>query len=475
MSRNKNKKMIKKMKAVSITFAFYLLSIKFIHEAGKELVIHHQENKKIEALSDEVKESYLEELSFAIIENPTIHGELREKCNQEIRSLMASDVILLKKQEKKMAHRLRTIDFENFNKEDHQRALSVILFGHDDIFSQCVAASLTDYANEESESELGSLFGTLCYPISDEVLELLFINGEEGIKERLSEEYNVPVSKIEEMFDYLSYYEEKENEEDKKRIKSIFENECAKLLMNYFQEKEILDPLDQLLFASSIFEGNISFQHNIFRNHFLFILRDAEYGEYNRYFNKYTRLEESLFVYQQRLIKLIEDKGAKLDYEDTDARLLFYLYYLSYSNGSEEMLAIEDASLLSEKIIEEVFTDKEDNQLNKEFLYAYFSNGSLNIKEVTGQHFSLYSDPYSLALFFEYIQCLKEEVEDGNISKEKIDTYLAVDRTWASDEEFRKLYEDALEQEKSLFASFSILPNEYEPIEKAKSYFLEEK
>ncbi len=469
MKKQKNNKK-RRIKTLSITLIFYLLSLAFIKEEGSELLTTYKENKKAYALSEEAKNAYLEELTIAVRENPTISKDIKESLLCDIESLVASNMILLPKHERKLVYHLRNDNFEN-QKNDIE-ILCQILFKNNDIFSKCVVSSLSEWAGNESSCELSTLFGELTYPISDEIAELLFIDGEDGIKERLAEEYHVPIDKIEEIFAYLSYYDETENEEDKKRIKGVIESEYAPLLLNYYKEKESLDEIDQLIFASTIFDGDIQFKNNIFHHQFLFTIPDKKYGEYTRYFSKYTRLDESMAIYQQRLIDLIEEKGKKLNYGDSDSRLLISLYYLCNraNSSSKEVRSITDSVELSERMIKELFNNERYNELEKEFLYAYFSNGTLNTYDLTDNQTYL-SNPYTLGLYFEYLQCLKEECQNGNLTEERLNRFVA--KTSTSDS-LDELYKESLENEQTLFEEFSIMPNEYEPTEEAKAYFLKE-
>lgn len=455
-----------------------------------EALKDHYRLKKIEAYLGLEKEAiYFDNIGWLIVQNKTISEELQEvlfkdlielqkKSSFEYNVFTVADPEALEKKSKEIEKRLCEYDFTGLNETNYQSALEYIIFGAKSTVNRCVTLSLDSYT-KGVENDVAVLFGELALPLNDNGISTIFIEGDKGFVKTLADIYGVENKEIESILDILMQYIESTDEEEKNNLKSKYQAQVGNLITDYYRSQFGLGDFDRLLLASQIYDGEYLVYNNLFEDNIIVIHSSRDYKSYNRYFSRSGKDEISMDIYRKKLINLIEEKGAKLDYNDPDCRFLLYLYALCYDDSlpyyNKDLMDAENTQALADILIGDVFDKEGLTQVNKEFIYNYFTSGQINIDDLLGYLDMEEDDALSLALYIDFVNCLKKENYisendySGLVSK-------AISLLTHKHEELDSIINTHLEDEMSLFKEFKIFPSKQKyKDEQIKKYALEQK
>ncbi len=441
--------------------------------------------KMQEAVSNENQKELYDNFLEALDSNSTISSKLKISLIQDFQVLLENNIIIFPNYAKKINSRLRDYDFTNLNSENYQNALTYVLFDNNSILSRLFVMQLNECVNQTPPTRLSDAFGLLTLE-NKNILEKIFLLGEDGFYKELANHYYCSKDKIQELFTLFEQYIDAPTPEIQNDIANQYYKILTKLIVSLYKDSTT-DQLAKFKLASQIFNGNIQISNNLFDEEAIFHYYSEKYGMYDLYYNKEHDFFESSKIYYDKLVKLIEEKGEKLDYQDPDSRFLFYLYVLSYKDTiatyTKELQSCRDAEELASLITNKVFDEEGFTHVDEEFLYSYFTTGKIKLEIVLDEVISFNEDAYSTALYIEYIKCLEEELRAGNITETALRKYKndLLIKSYGREvskynEEIYNILVKHLENDESLFASFSIMPNEHiYSSEDIKKYILETK
>lgn len=469
----------KKRKRLAYYSAFFLL----LASAGTiKLIDNHLEKKHAIAIEqslteDKQFENY-DEFGESITINKTITDDLKEVLFSDFNSLSFSSVPILERNRNSITKRLEKYDFTGLDRSNYISALEYILFGKSSIINKCFTLSLDGYANGSLDNKVTSMFGSLMLPLETNMTDIIF-RDDGDFKNTLAEFYNVPKDKIDYILYILESYTKSTDDVEKNNLYTLYQNEVASLLSSYYQNKEELSEFDRIVLASQIFGGDYFIDNNIFDEYIKVTHSSKEYTSYTKYYEKSTKEDVSMLVYQEKLEELIKNKGTYLDYNDPDCRFLLYLYSLCYKDTlpyyNKELLSVKSPEELANLIISRVFDEEGFVKVREEFIYNYLTSGKINPNDLANTYISLSEDALSASLYVDVINCLKyEEYIDSGCYLGYVEKELR--KLQRNNEELYDEVSRSLENRESLFDKLSILPayQSYKS-ENVKKYIREQK
>ncbi|MDE5631080.1 MAG: hypothetical protein K2I70_05715, partial [Bacilli bacterium] len=335
-------------------------------------------------------EEHLNAFLAAIASNSTINEELKEVLKKDFETLVESKVYIPDSFAFKryttdgICSRLMSTDFSDYDETNYTEVLAYILFNNNDIVASSLACELDECANNRQASIQSILFGSLYTEDKDGLLNAIFNHGTSEFAKDLAEVYNVDKKEITSLLKLINDYNNAKTDEERKSIESSFYAKLAPIMSNYYHNNNIKE-IDKFILASQVYNGNFKYINNLFSDTLTITYEDPDYGVYNLYYDTQTGTDISQAVYFEKLVRLIQEKGNNLDYNDPDSRFLLYLtitacedklYY--YTNEVTNCLTPRD---LAQEIMARVFSiDDGFTNINPQVLYAYFSTGKINIK-----------------------------------------------------------------------------------------------
>lgn len=467
-------------KKLAIGAALILIATSpLIYKTTKQ-ILNNKTEKELELSLDENKqfENY-DTFGAAISSNMSISNNFKERLFKDFNALVFSDTQMLDKTRDEIAKRLKEYDFYDVTYANYDDALAYILFGKKSTINKCYAISLDRYANQEDDS-IACLFGTLNIPMKNDITSDILVYGDDYYIDYLKDFYNVSKKDIKEI---ITLFEEILNEYDPEHRAALY-NKCqskiSKLLTNYYKSKEEINDFDRHILVSDVFNGSYQVYDNIFSYYIKITHSSEEYESYTKYYDHRTHTDMSMYVYEKRLIDLINEKGTNLDYNDPDCRFLLYLYLLCYQDDlyyyNADLFNITSPDELARIIIKDAFSDEYGYvNTNKEFIYTYFTCGKIRARDLLRAISCHNSDTLSVALYVDLLNCLKKEnYIDLTEYDEEIERSLRIIK-----KENEELYNEAIEalnNGTSMFGKLSFYPSyqEYNNNE-VKKYIVEQK
>lgn len=458
-------------KGAFLAFALFLtletphLTNKYILPKVEEILEENQEKNK--AMSGDFDSS--------IQSNITINSEIYATLTKDLNYLV-SKISIYDKTSASIQKRIANYDFSQVNNENYHTCLAYLLFGEEGELPKLIASQLTSASNDLQLNEDGQLLGLISIEISREDLTRLMNKGTEEYQNILVNTLNIPSDEARELISNLQKYYCANDVS----IKDNINKKLSEYIVRKYQNTSISTSFKEILLSSEIFNGKFCINHNIFADNIIVEVTDSKYGNYNLYLDEITKDDVSIDVYKEKLLKLLEEKGDNLDYNDADCRFLYYLYYLCFIDGYrsdyEQVLDIKGSKEVLTMMLDKVFGSDGFVSLNREFLYSYLSNGKARVNDLAYE--VTYIDEYSLdvALFREYEMCLEKELEAGNINSDEYNNLIGRIEKWINNKlESRNVdlyneYLRAINEDDHIFSEFSILGDYEYHEEKLKQY-----
>ena len=421
---------------------------------------------------EETKEKYLENINDAITLNDSIPDDIKTLWINDFTYLFNQDIFMMKSQINKIVKRLNEGDFSNITVDNYMFTLSQVIFGDDYSIYLGITQQLDDAANKKDTTTTNSiLFGYSSLGIDNDLLKETLLLGKDQYINILAQTYGATSEEIKEVMDLLDNYYRAPSEEQS-AIYLEYTKKIGDILSRYYLTKGKISEYEQFVFASDIYNRDIespdelfksvAIDNNIFNEYIVIKVRDNAYGNYNLYFDSESHYDETIPVYRDKVIELMEAKGSNLDYNDPDCRLLVYLYTLSYKDtffmkDKKELFTSQNSEDLVCHILSTVFNQYDDVKMNFEFLCGYFSNGKINFDEMFKEIRYFSDDEVSVSLLIEYLRCLKHEVLDGRLSEEAYQEQCEElkDSTFFTDE-LGEFIDKAIENDESIFSDFRL-------------------
>lgn len=478
--QDKIQKVKKSRRHMAVWLCFLLLATNQIVYAAASYYFNNKTKAAIEeSLTEDKQFENYDAFGWALTDNETLSDDLREVLFSDFNRLIFSDTPILEKDRDKIIKRIEKYDFSNLDRSNYLDALEYILFGKENTIASGVASSLDRCANGDLDPSVSGMFGELTVAFDKNMLDVIFINGASNFKESLANIYGVEKKDIDDALFLLESYINSTDEEEKANYYILYQEKVASFLSSYYKNKAELTEFDKLILASQIFGGDYYIDNNVFDAYIKVTHSSDDYESYTKYYDKTTKEDTSMFIYQGKLTKLIEEKGTNLDYNDPDCRFLLYLYALCYEDNlayyNKELFDCTSAQALTNKIINSVFDEEGFTTVKKEFIYNYFTCGKVNGDDIRGCVSSLYDDAFSVSLYVDIVNCLKKEdyIPEGYYSGYVERELRCLER------ENTELYNEAvnaLENGESLFDKLSLLPS-YQAYksDEVKKYVLEQK
>lgn len=478
--RDKIQKVKKSRRHMSVWLCCLLLATNQVVYTAASYYFNNKTKAAIEeSLTEDKQFENYDAFGWALTDNETLSDDLREVLFSDFNRLIFSDTPILEKDRDKIIKRIEKYDFSDLNRSNYLDALEYILFGKENTIASGVASSLDRCANGDLDPSVSGMFGELTVAFDKNMLDVIFINGASNFKESLANIYCVEKKDIDDALFLLESYINSTDEEEKANYYTLYQEKVASFLSSYYKNKEELTEFDKIILASQIFGGDYYIDNNVFDAYIKVTHSSDDYESYTKYYDQTTKEDTSMFIYQGKLTKLIEEKGTNLDYNDPDCRFLLYLYALCYEDSlayyNKELFDCTSAQALTNKIINSVFDEEGFTTVKKEFIYNYFTCGKVNGDDIRRCVSSLHDDAFSIALYVDIINCLKKEdyIPEGYYSGYVERELRCLER------ENTELYNEAvnaLENGESLFDKLSLLPS-YQAYksDEVKKYVLEQK
>ncbi len=478
--RDKIQKVKSSRRHMAVWLCFLLLATNQIVYAAASYYFNNKTKAAIEeSLTEDKQFENYDAFGWALTDNETLSDDLREVLFSDFNRLIFSDTPILENDRDKIIKRIEKYDFTNLNRSNYLDALEYILFGKENTIKKCVASSLDRCANGDLDPSVSEMFGELTVALDKNMLDVIFVSGTSYFKEALANVYDVEKSDIDYVFSLLESYINSTDEEEKANYYTLYQDKVASFLSSYYMNKEELTEFDKIILASQIFGGDYYIDNNVFDDYIKVTHSSDDYESYTKYFDQTTKEDISMYVYQKKLTKLIEEKGTYLDYDDPDCRFLLYLYTLCYKDDlayyNKDLFSVKSSQELTNIIISSVFDEEGFTTVKKEFIYNYFTCGKVNGDDIIRCVNSLYDDAFSVSLYVDVVNCLKKEdyIKEGYYSSYVERELRGLER------DNLELYNEAvsaLENGDSLFDKLSFLPS-YQAYksDEVKKYILEQK
>lgn len=459
-------------KNIFIFYSFITLTLIAFHSEIQTLASHLSETfeEVVDAyhMSNQNDEEHLNSFKSSIDANSTMSEDLKEIFKNIFANLVESDAFIRNHQVKEMCHRFKNFNFENYDESNYLNALPYIIFGENNGFNKLVSKSLAESASDLEPSEESLMFGLLNILGDGESLTQIFIGGKDNYIEDLAKTYNVSESEINDLLNLIISYSESKDEAARAKIKNEYYQKLGSMLLDYYRNKRDYSSIDYLTLSSQVFDGNFNINNNIFINQIVINVDNPTYGEYYLYYDAKTGEDISYLVYYEKLVELINNKGNNLDYDDPDSRFLIYLMYLTYTDSWDfEYYEFEDINTsedLAKKFINNIFYGSYGRvSVNPAFLYAYLSNGKINIPDIIGEVKNLETNAFSVALFKELDSCIRIDLNKSNMSYDDYNEVLVkkLDNLKENDENLYNLLMNSIVDDTSFFTEFKLSPFTY--------------
>lgn len=432
-----------------------------------------------EVTDDENKQEIYSKILEALTTNKTISEETKKALINNFNVLIFTDTPLFPYQVDKIINRIENYNFNDAVKDNNIETLEYIIFGKKSPVYKGVIYSLDDYANRHNPSIKTTLFGDLSAAYSGNILHFILIDGEKGYIKELASYYQTEMSNIEEVLNLLDSYDQCTTQKEKEQIIELYYDKLSRILTNYYKGKNKLTELDRNILACQIYKEQHILTNNLFSNNISVSYDNEEYGSYKRYYNRTFGHEISMSIYREKLVKLIQEKGNNLDIKDPDSRFLTHLYLLCYKDSltyyNKDLVYCQNSEKLADLFINNIFDDEGSTTFEPEFMYSYFTNRNINIHNLIseiGLNYLFSHDTLEIALYVEYINCLKKDCtdpEDQSTLERRLKTVAHYG------EEIYNLILDYSRTNQSLFTDFKILPIEQKYTDaKIKKYRIEQ-
>lgn len=352
---------------------------------GVKFLENKYQEEKIYINSEHEKENRLVLLNSCLDKNDTLNNELKEELRVYL-NLFAeydSDMSVVK-----VATKIKSYDF-NEEKNVTPFLLCKLFDFHNGEF---IARELYLAVNQKDNNRIPFSYGDLLanYLYFNEVARETILCGNDIELEINGKKYLVCVKDY-----YPSYYSEVYN-----------------YLENYQEE----------MASQNGFPKESVFKTNLFSTIAKVYTSGSDVPKYiKKDGNVFVDCSDS--VYQNKLFRLLIEKGDQFDYHDKDSRILLYFYIdtLKRTYGVE----YEDISSYIYQNMKE--RDSVLTFWNTPYSYFdllnYLENGSFSYEGLK-YHYDLAFDSLAIGVLQELNLCLKMEVEEGNISQENYDYFI---------------------------------------------------
>lgn len=459
-------------KNIFIFYSFITLTLIAFHSEIQTLASHLSETLEevVDAyhMSNQNDEEHFNSFKSSIDANSTMSEDLKEIFKNIFANLVESDAFIRNHQVKDMCHRFKNFNFENYDESNYLNALPYIIFGENNGFNKLVSKSLAESASDLEPSEESLMLGLLNILGDGESLTQIFIGGKDNYIEDLAKTYNVSESEINDLLNLIISYSESKDGNFRDETKKAYYQKLGSILLDYYHNKGDYSSIDYLVLSSQVFDGNFNINNNIFTNLVVINVDDPTYGKYSLYYDAKTGEDISYLVYYEKLVELINNKGNNLDYDDPDSRFLIYLMYLTYTDSWDfEYYEFEDINTsedLAKKFINNIFYGSYGRvSVNPAFLYAYLSNGKINIPDIIGEVKNLETNAFSVALFKELDSCIRIDLNKSNMSYDDYNEVLVkkLDNLKENDENLYNLLMNSIVDDTSFFTEFKLSPFTY--------------
>lgn len=463
-----NPKLLKKICTLALTSFLAIGGTVFINKHLLPNIVEFiEENEEKEKA---VASSFDQEINS----NLTLNIENQERIKKDL-DYLVTRISIYEKTSNSIKKRLEEYDFSNITDDNYNDSLAYILFGDDSNISKVIASSLSSRDIKEI-NEYNNIFGLMSLEMIEDDLVKLMNKGPKSLEDIIIESLKTTKEEAKELLTYLDNYLETNDLKSKEDLMK----KISTYLTRKYQHKSNLTSFNEVVLSSQLFNGSFLIDNNIFRDCVIVKANDSQYGNYNLYYNSKNKEDISLKIYKEKLLKLVEEKGDNLDYQDPDCRFLYYLYYLCFNDvfqkEYQELLNTKTPEEVTNMMIDKVFDSEGFVSLNKEFLYSYLTNGQAHVLDLAYEISFIQEYSFDLALFREYAICIKEELESGNINQSEYEELLGRTEDWLNrklaieNEELYNEYLEAINEGDHLFKEFSIFGDYEYHNEKLKQY-----